>query len=263
MQHILNLCPAFFPAPVLLQAAALCHFFQKRGIILDLFQTETDIGTVNMDVLLLGQTGIFFDEIALAVFQDIFRQALHGLFLDHPLDDLFDKRSQAFQGLGKKLGIAVNRPETVDVGIVLPLVRILQNVVDIENIAGEFLPLRFHQLLEKLGEKNALLRHDDVFFIRGIVNIFFQPAHFPRAEAADHTVGKLIIVCIFLRFFFQMLNLVLHQIDGQSIPDLTSRDPVSDLPVIFVIDEKQAVGIDPVAAPAGQTVEKAAGERVE
>ena len=56
---------------------------------------------------------------------------------------------------------------------------------------------------------------------------------------------------------------VLHQIDGQGIPDLTSRDPVSDLPVIFVINEKQAVRIDAVAAPAGQTVEKAAGERVE
>ena len=60
-----------------------------------------------------------------------------------------------------------------------------------------------------------------------------------------------------------MLDLVLHQIDGQGIPDLASRDPVSDLPVIFVIDEKQAVRIDPVRASAGQAVEKAAGERVE
>ena len=101
-----------------------------------------------------------------------------------------------------------------------------------------------------------------MFFIGGIVDVLLQPPHFPGAETADYRVGHLVVVRIFLRFVLQLFHLILHQIDGKSVPYLASRDPVGNLPVVLVINEKQAVRIDPVRASAGQAVEKAAGERV-
>ena len=124
VEHILHHALTLFQASIFLQAAAFCQKLQKGRIVLDLFQPQPDVGTINMYVLLLGKTRVFLNKIALAVFQNVLRQALHGLFLDHPLDDLFDKRSQAFQRLGEELGVPVNGPKPVDIGIIFPLIRV-------------------------------------------------------------------------------------------------------------------------------------------
>ncbi len=100
-----------------------------------------------MDILLLCEPRILADKIPVAVFDNILGQALQALLLHHALNDLPDKCRQPLERLGQKLGIAVNILKPVHIRILPPLLLISQNIIDIVNIAGKFLPVRFAKLL--------------------------------------------------------------------------------------------------------------------
>ena len=76
----------------------------------------------------------------------------------------------------------------------LPLIFIVQDIVNVIKVAGKLLPLRLSQLLQKLCEQNPLFRHLDVLLIGGIIRVFLKPADLFRTKTANHRIRQFIIV---------------------------------------------------------------------
>ena len=87
-----------------------------------------------MNILLFRQTRVLADKIALTVFEDVLGQTFQAFLAHHPLDDFFDKGRQALERTGELFRVAVDRAQRIDIDIRFPLVGILQNIINIENI---------------------------------------------------------------------------------------------------------------------------------
>jgi len=87
-----------------------------------------------MNILLFCQTRVLADKIALTVFEDVLGQTFQAFLAHHPLDDFFDKGRQALERTGELFRVAVDRAQRIDIDIRFPLVWILQNIINIENI---------------------------------------------------------------------------------------------------------------------------------
>ena len=91
LDHVQHIFPGLRLFQLLLHRTADHQKLKQRRIILHPFQLHTDERTVDVDILLLREPGVFPDEASLTVLQNVLRQAFQGLLLYHPFNDLLDK----------------------------------------------------------------------------------------------------------------------------------------------------------------------------